>query len=85
MNVTVHLGEPFWRAVGQREVTLALGDDSVVSDALSALGKQHAALAAELANGEAKPIIFVNDEQAALDSRLADGAKIHVVWPVSGG
>lgn len=85
MKVTIHLGEPFWRATGQRVMTIALGDDAVVSDALSELGKQHAALAAELANGEAKPIIFVNDEQATLNSRLADGAKIHVVWPVSGG
>ena len=85
MNVTVHLGEPFWRAIGQREMIVALGTHAVVSDALSVLGKQHAALAAELANGEAPPIIFVNDEQAALDSRLTDGAKIHIVWPVSGG
>ncbi|MBI4314890.1 MAG: MoaD/ThiS family protein [Chloroflexi bacterium] len=85
MNVIVHLGEPFWRAAGQREIALALGDGATVSDALRAVGQRHPALAGELDGGEVTPMVFVNDEEARTDRRLTDGAKIYVVWPVSGG
>ena len=85
MRVVVHLGEPFWRAAGRREVEVALTEGATVADAFSALKKLHPALAAELDNDEAQPAIFVSDEEAGFDHRLADGAKMHVVWPVSGG
>jgi molybdopterin converting factor small subunit len=84
VNVIVHLGEPFWRAAGQREIALALGEGATVSDALHAVGRRHPALAGDL-GGEVTPMVFVNDEEAQADSRLTDGAKIYVVWPVSGG
>ena len=85
MNVIVHLGEPFWRAAGQRELAVALGEDATVSDALHAVGQRHPALAADLDGAEVTPLVFVGDEEARSDSRLTEGAKIHVVWPVSGG
>ena len=84
MNVIVHLGEPFWRAAGQREIALALGEGATVSDALHAVGRRHPALAGDL-GGEVTPMVFVNDEEARTDRRLTEGAKIYVVWPVSGG
>ena len=85
MRVIVHLGEPFWRTVGRREVEVALTEGATVADAFSALKQLHPALAAELENGEAQPAIFVSDEEARLESPLREGEKIHVVWPVSGG
>ena len=85
MNITVHLGEPFWRVVGQREATVALTAGATVAGALAVLSQRHPDLAADLDNGEAHPAVFINDEIARLDSPLTDGAKLYVVWPVSGG
>lgn len=85
MRVVVHLGEPFWRTAGQREVSVTLDDNAAVSDVLATLVQIHPALAAELHNGEVQPAFFMNDEEARPESRLVDGAKLHVVWPVSGG
>ena len=85
MKVTVHLGEPFWRTTGQREVVVSLTDRARVSDALAALIKRYPALAPDLSGREARPVIFLDDGEAALDSPLVEGAKLHVVWPVSGG
>jgi molybdopterin converting factor small subunit len=85
VRVIVHLGEPFWRAAGKREVEVALAEGATVADAFSALRQLHPALAAELDNDEAQPAIFVSDEEASLESPLSEGEKIHVVWPVSGG
>lgn len=85
MIAEVHLGEPFWRAVGQREVRLTLSEGATVADALAALSEHYPALARDLRSGEAAPAVFVNDELATMESRLTDGARLHIVWPVSGG
>ena len=85
MIVTVHLGEPFWRQVGRRAVALTLAEGATLADACAALMQFQPALAPELENGEAKPVWFLNDEEGQPESLLADGATIHVVWPVSGG
>jgi sulfur carrier protein ThiS len=85
MRVVVHLGEPFWRSVGQRELSVALHAGATVFDALASLAQQYPALAADLHNHEAQPALFMNDEAAVPESPLVDGAKLHIVWPVSGG
>lgn len=84
MRVTVRLGEPFWRAVGQRETTLALETGATAERALAVLTQRYPALAPELNNGEAHPALFINDESASSNSLLTDGATLYVVWPVSG-
>ena len=85
MNVTLRLGEPFWRAIQARAVSLQLADDARLADALSALVARYPALAADLSNGEAQPAVFLGDEMASRDSRLREGMEIHIVWLVSGG
>lgn len=85
MNVTIHLGEPFWRAIQSRSVSLPLADDARLADALSALVERYPALFADLSNAEAQPALFVGDEMASIDSRLSEGASIYIVWPASGG
>jgi molybdopterin converting factor small subunit len=85
MRVIVHLGEPFWRTAGRREVEVSLTEGATVADAFSALKQLHPALAAELENGEAQPALFFNDEEARPNTRLVDGAKLYIIWPVSGG
>ncbi len=85
MKVIVHLGEPFWRAANTHEVSLMLRDNATVSDACAALTHLYPALDSDLNNGEAQPVIFVNDDQADRATRLIDGAQIYLLWPVSGG
>ncbi len=85
MNVIVRLGEPFWREIGARSVELLLPDDARVADALDALITRYPILASDLRNGEAHPALFLDEAEARLESRLADGATLHIVWPVSGG
>jgi len=85
MNLTVHLGEPFWRAIGQREVALSLLPGVTVAEALAALTEQYPALSAELNNGEAQPTVFVNNQMAEAQTALCENATVHIVWPVSGG
>lgn len=85
MKVTVHLGEPFWRAIGQRECVVGLHDHATVGEMVEALARRHPALGTELRGSDAAPAIFVDDESAPSDRQLSDGARIHIVWPASGG
>jgi len=85
VKILLHLGEPFWRAAGKREVEIILKDGGTISDALASLAKTYPALAKDLDGEEAKPMLFVGDEEALPEKVLSDGTKIHVVWPVSGG
>jgi hypothetical protein len=85
MNVTVCLGEPFWRTAGRREVPMALSDGAVVGDALHELARLYPALQAELWSREAIPFIFMDEEEVRLANLVREGAVIHVVWPASGG
>jgi molybdopterin converting factor small subunit len=85
MKITLRLGEPFWRTLGRREVELVLDNGATVADALAALTAAHPALIAELRDGDAEPSLFLEDEVAPPDSRLTDGARLYLVWPVSGG
>lgn len=85
MRVIVHLGEPFWRAAGTRQVELALATDATVAVALAALAHMYPALSAELIHAEGQPLVFVNDEVATPETALPPNARLHLVWPVSGG
>ncbi len=83
MRVKVRLGEPFWRIVGERNLELELSPGSNVRDLLAHLCREFQALEKEFE--EAPPQIFIEDIQAKRDSLLSDGARIHLVWAVSGG
>ena len=85
MKITVRLGEPFWRTVGQRNIELTLDNGATVADALASLRRAHPALADELNSDEAEPALFMEDEIAKPELPLTDGAKLYLVWPVSGG
>lgn len=85
MRIFLHLGEPFWRAAGKREVEIVLDDGGTISDALASLAKTYPTLAKDLDGKEAKPMLFMDDQEAHLEKALSDGATVHVVWPVSGG
>jgi molybdopterin converting factor small subunit len=85
VKITVRLGEPFWRTLGERQTVIALLPEATVSEALEILSRRCPALAAEWDQAEAKPALFLNDEMAQPDSQLSDGSTLHILWPVSGG
>ena len=85
MKVTVHLGEPYWRSINAHEVGLMLRDGATVSDACNALTRLYPMLDSDLNHAEAQPVIFVDDAQANRSTPLIDGAKLYLLFPVSGG
>lgn len=85
MRVVVHLGEPFWRRAGQREIELDLADGATVADAFIALAQAHPALRTDLGDGELQPAAFMNDAVALPEAPLAPDATLYIVWPLSGG
>jgi len=83
MQVQVRLAEPFWRAVGQRNLTVDLVADGRVADLIALLCELYPDLTQELA--EAPPHIFVGDEEAESDTPLSENCQVHLVWAVAGG
>lgn len=83
MNIHVRLAEPFWRAVGQRDIEVTLGPAPRADDLLAALREQYPALGSEF--DQTPPHIFIGDAEAPHDSLLTDGARVHLVWPIAGG
>ncbi len=85
MRVTVRLGEPFWRALGERRTVVALAPDGTVGEVMEILARRCPALAAEWHSAAGQPALFVDDEAARPDSRLKEGSTLHILWPASGG
>lgn len=83
MRVNVRLAEPFWRSVGQRDLELEIKEHARVRDLLDLLEGKFPALAQEMAR--AQPYIFIDEQEAAHETNLQDGARVHIVWPVAGG
>ena len=83
MRVQIRLGEPFWRAVGQRNLMLNLNPGANVGTLLAQLYKEYPALEQELR--ETPPHIFVGDEEAIETTVLVDSSRVHLVWAVAGG
>ncbi|HJW90950.1 MAG TPA: MoaD/ThiS family protein [Anaerolineales bacterium] len=83
MHIHLRLAEPFWRAVGQRDMELELAENAQVGDLLALLLLRHPALAKELA--ESPPIIFAGEDEINAQAPLKDGMHLHLVWPVAGG
>lgn len=83
MRVSIRLGEPFWRVVGQRNLERTLLPGANIGMLLATLCAEFPALNQELA--EAPPHIFVNEEQADEKTPLAEGNYIVLVWAVAGG
>lgn len=83
MQVSLRLAEPFWRAVGQRELELELAKGSRVSDLLGLLHSRYPALEQEFV--EAPPIVFVGEQEADMETVLKPRVQVHLVWAVAGG
>jgi len=83
MRIHVRLAEPFWRAVGQRDLDLEIENNAAVSDLLALLQDRFPALVNEMA--QAQPHFFIAEQEANPETSLQDGARVHIVWPVAGG
>jgi molybdopterin converting factor small subunit len=85
MNITVRLGEPLWRKVNTKEINLELPTGAVVADSLTSLGQQYPAIDTFLNRAEVPPTIFLNNELAAANTPLVEGAQLMLIWAVAGG
>jgi len=83
VKVYVRLAEPFWRAIGLREIEMDINLASRADDLLVALREQYPSLGMEF--DQTPPHIFIGDAEASRDSLLTDGAHVHLVWPIAGG
>ena len=83
VKINVRLAEPFWRAVGLREIEMTMNPASRADDLLAALREQYPTLGMEF--DQTPPHIFIGDVEAPHDSLLTDGARVHLVWPIAGG
>lgn len=83
MQIHIRLAEPFWRAVGKRDLSLNVADGSRVSDLLAMLRREYPALSAEM--DQWPPHIFMEEMDVDPTSSLIEQAHVHLVWPVAGG
>ena len=83
VKINVRLAEPFWRAVGLREIVMTMNHASRADDLLVALREQYPSLGIEF--DQTPPHIFIGEVEAPRDSLLTDGAHVHLVWPIAGG
>src|SRR3972149_3862074 len=83
LKIHVRLAEPFWRAVGLRDLEMELNPASRADDLLVALREQYPSLGIEF--DQTPPHIFIGEVEAPRDSLLTDGAHVHLVWPIAGG
>jgi molybdopterin converting factor small subunit len=83
MQIHVRFAEPFWRVVGQRNITLEIVEGARVGDLMTLLIQQYPALEHEFEKADA--IVFVGDEGASPETTLSDGVLVHLIWPVAGG
>lgn len=83
VKIYVRLAEPFWRAIGLREIEMDINPASRADDLLVALREQYPSLSIEF--DQTPPHIFIGDAEVTRDSLLTDGARVHLVWPIAGG
>ncbi|MBI3732725.1 MAG: MoaD/ThiS family protein [Chloroflexi bacterium] len=91
MVVTVKLGDPLWKATGQKVVRVSLDSARTVSDLFAEMGRRYPAFgeAVQRAEYDLPYTLFRNEslvDWAQIgQTPLADGDQIFVFLPVSGG
>ncbi|MCX6029579.1 MAG: hypothetical protein NT169_09800 [Chloroflexi bacterium] len=90
MRVYVKLGEPLWRATGQRRLALAwpAGAEVTVADVLARLTTDHSAFAAAYAAAPYRLFVDaapVDAGNLSAGPQLADGQTLFILLPAIGG
>jgi sulfur carrier protein ThiS len=93
VTVEVKLGDPLWKAVGQRQISLELANGASVDDALMSLRTAYPQFEAALAAGGTRlgvPFHFFVNRKLVKDGdltqhRLKRGDTLHILAPIVGG
>jgi molybdopterin converting factor small subunit len=93
MVIEVKMGEPLWKAVGERRVALEVEDGATVADALARLRAAYPQFGAALDAGGTRMGIpfnfFVNrrlvKERELAQRKLKAGDTLHILAPIVGG
>ncbi len=93
MVIEVKMGDPLWKVVGQRQITLELDDGATVADALAHLQTAYPNFRATLKAGGTQLGVpfnfFVNrklvKEEDLTNRKLKAGDTLHILAPIVGG
>ena len=93
MHIDVKMGDPLWKAVGQRQVSLELADGTTVAQALAQLARTYPDFGASLDAGGTRlgvPFNFFVNRKLVKDGdlaqrRLKQGDKLYILAPIVGG
>lgn len=83
MQISIRLGEPFWRVVGRRNLEWTLAPGATLAELLDQLCREFPGLAQELR--EAPPHLFVGEDEASPAAILTEGSHVSLLWAVAGG
>ena len=91
-TVRVKLGEPLWRAVGERETSVTCPDPATIADVLVRLAERpgfQSAYEAHATGQGPEYVLFLNDpalpSTAAAVTPCADGDTLRIILPIAGG
>ncbi len=91
MPVKVKMGEPLWRAVGQREVMVDC-DGGTIADVLTALSERPGFQEAYQRHADGigpEYVLFLNEKalpaSAAAVTQCGDGDTLRIMLPIAGG
>lgn len=93
MLVEVKMGDPLWKTVGQRQISLQLDESATVFDAVSLLRATYPDFGAALEAGGTRlgvPFNFFVNRKLVKDRDLARhklkaGDRVHILAPIVGG
>jgi molybdopterin converting factor small subunit len=85
MKVTVRLGEPLWRQIGERETEIELPEPARVGDLVSHLAARFPDLRPWLDGDEVPPTVFLGEAVADPETLLHDGDRPLLAWALAGG
>jgi len=91
-EATFWFSSPFREWLGQRSATVRWAEPITLRDVLEKLGAEHAAFRRNVMDGgltqeafDHLAAVIVEGDFLALDSRIPDGAEVHVFTPLAGG
>lgn len=85
IEITVQLGEPLWRLVGAKNVTLQLEEKVTVADLIHELGTCYPMLAEYLDDEQVPPTVFLDDQIADMETTLTADDRPILLWALMGG
>ena len=93
MVIEVKMGEPLWKAVGEQQIRLELGERATVADALAQLRSTYPGFGTALEAGGTQPGVpfnyFVNrrwiKDRDLARHELEEGDKLYILAPIVGG